>query len=180
MAAIVEVKDIPRENIFMVGIIGETTTRDLFIIQRPRKPFVINRTEALNLIGHLVTKADFTVDDIENSVREWKEQYNLFEIKGDDARVMLHPALNTRVFGPTQTPFERNALLAAAEMGLYLFSIEEAKVLCASLVRVMSLKPKEIDSGVIAIFDHARNPSGFGETEDDLRKPAPQIIRPAN
>jgi hypothetical protein len=170
MATVIETKDVPRENLFMVGIVAEKTERDLFVIAAPRKPFVINRQEACNLIGHLVSKADFTVDDIEQSITMWKPEYNLFEIEGDDLRVMVHPAVNARVFHSSQTDFERRALVIAAKQGLYLFGMEEGKLLCAALVHVMGLQPRELEAGVIAIFDHARNPSGEGQSEEDVRR----------
>lgn len=171
MAAIVETRDIPRENLFMVGITSGVKTRETFVIARPRKPmFIINRAEALSLIGHLITKADFTVADIEQAIKKWEPRLNIFEVEGDDKRAIINPPVNARLFYPTQSPAERKALVKSAEMGLYLFNVEEAKILCASLVRVMELKPRELDAGVVAIFEHARDPSGFGESEEDLLK----------
>lgn len=171
MSAIVETKDIPRENLFMVGISADVTTRDLFVIARPRRPFVISRAEALNIIGHMISKADFTVADIENTIKIWQPKLNIFSIDGDDRRVMINPATKARVFSPTQGTFARDALLTAAELGLYLFGMEEGKLLCAALVHVMGLRPREVDAGVVAVFDHARNPDGTGESEEDLRRP---------
>ena len=180
MSAIIETRDIPRENLFRIGIVQEVTTRDLFVIATPRKPFIVNRAEALNIIGHIVTKADFTVDDIENTIKMWKPEYNIFEVRGDDVRAWIETPTKARVFTPTQSDFVREALYTAAAMGLFLFGAEEGKILCASLVRVMDLKPREVDAGVVAIFDHSRNPSGEGETEADLRKATPPVIKPVS
>jgi hypothetical protein len=168
--SIVREADVPRENLFMVGLIANKTTRDLFSIARPRKPFVVNRQEALNLIGYLITHADFTVADIEQTIRDWSPSINIFNVQGDEKRVHIDFPTNVRIYPKTMSDFERDALLTAATIGLFLFTMEEGKNLAAALTHTMSLKPKELDGAVVAIFEHARDVSGVGQSLSDMLK----------
>lgn len=165
-------KDVPRENLFLVGIVINETTRDLFHIGMPRRPFVINRAEALNLIGYLITQADFTVKDIEETIKlvEKEPALNIFQIRASESQAMIETPTQARVYPAHYGRVQRDGLLFAAEVGAFLFTMEEGKILCASLVVLMGIKPKELDAAVTAVFEKSRGVSGEGESAEDIEK----------
>jgi hypothetical protein len=154
---ICEAKDIPRENLFLVGIVKKRTTRDFFHIGNPRDPFILSRAEALNIIGYMITHADWTVRDVESEINSFFPEKGPFRVTSDEIRGIIecfpHPAL------PKQ---ERTRL------AYYLLTMEEAKILAAALIHAFKFKPKELDAAVVAIFEHARNADGTGQSEDDM------------
>ena len=154
--------DIPVENLFMIGVLAIDTTRDAIHIKAPRKPFVVTRAEALNLIAYTLTQADFRVADIEHAYRYWNVQTgDWFSVVADERRALLHfPNL---VRGPVHM---RDVLMVARKAGEWLLSLDECLTLCATLIHKMDLKPREIDAAIQADYEAPRGQ----ETEEDMKK----------
>ena len=155
----VQKRDIPTENVFMVGIIAAVTTRDAFHINQPRDPFVISRPEALNLIGYFITQADLCTQDIEQAVRQRDSFGNLYGIVGDERRVCIRlPKLHG------VTDFSGKETSCACERPsrhkvwrpLVLITMNEALNLIACLICEMKLRPSEIDAAIMAIWEAPR------------------------
>jgi len=156
-------RDVPKENLFMVGVVQRHTSRDFLVIRRPRAPFVISRAEALNIIGYMITHADFRVADVENAINDFTPEQVFFKIDCDEMRVLLDP-LTCNPLAPPEDRFR---------WSMCLFTLEEAKIICAALVHGMKLHPSELDAGVVAIFEHARNLDGTGQALEDILKISP-------
>lgn len=162
-------RDIPTENIFMIGIIAQVTTRDAFHINRPRVPFVISRPEALNLIGYFITQADFHTGDIEQAVRGREAFGNLYDIKGDERRA--HIEMPKAHIVTTWKGEERPCNCPTPGKHphwrpLALITMNEALNLIANLIHTMNLRPAEIDAAIMAIWEAPRGQ----ETEREMRK----------
>jgi hypothetical protein len=154
------VDDIPRENLFLVGIVQRRTTRDFLVIRRPRRPFAISRAEALNLFGYMLTHADWTVPEMEQAIAAYAPEQCFCKIDGDDRRVLIDFTLS-----PPHASVEDRARWAYR-----LLTMDEAKILCAALVHTMRWAPEELDAAVVAIFEHARNADGTGQSLADMLK----------
>jgi len=129
--------DIPKENIFAIGM----HPSKIFHCANPRRPFVFNRAEALNLIGYIVALAELNPPDIDNAVRE--PPPDPFRTRCANDRFM--------VLGPRGP--------------LFLFSVDEALGLISSLIRLGGLAPSEIDAAVVAIEEQAA-----GQSIEDVTK----------
>ena len=134
------IKDIPKENIFGIGVIQQSTQNDGYHFANARRPFVINRSEALNVIGYLIAHGDLQPDEIDNSVKN--PEPDPFKVAGDNARVMIR-----------------------APKTLFIITPDEGLILIGALIRVMGMAPSEIDAAVAAITEQA-----LGQTRADVAK----------
>ncbi len=169
-------RDIPVENIFMVGIIAAVTTRDAFHINRPRVPFVVSRPEALNLIGYFITQADLHTGDIEQAIRDRESFGNLYQIAGDERRchIELPKAHIVTDWTGKETP------CACSKPGkhkhwrpLALLTMNEALNLIANLIHTMALRPSEIDAAIMAIWEAPRGQ----ETVEEMYKAEGETVK---
>lgn len=142
MSTPVAAKDIPKENLFKIGVIQLKTKNDGYHIAHPRRPFVISRVEALNVIGYIVCLGGLSPKEVDDAVNEADES-SAFRLRGDEARVMIETP---------QAPF-------------FLITVAEGFKLIGELARVMRLQPGEIDAAVMAVEDGSK-----GMTREDVAK----------
>lgn len=162
----IQKRDIPTENLFMVGIIAEVTTRDAFHLNRPRVPFIVSRPEALNLIGYFITQADLHTGDIEQAIRQRESFGNLYSIVGDERRAHIEMGKAHII-----TSWDGAEWPCACETPgrhehwrpLALITMNEALNLIANLVHTMGLRPSEIDAAIMAIWEAPRGQEGIEE-----------------
>lgn len=159
MATILDASGIPQENLFLVGVVEGRTSRDWIVIRRPRRPFVVSRAEALNIIGYVITHADFTVQEVEDVISTFVPEQCPFTLSASDKQAYID-----LVPHPAAPPTDR------FRWSMYLLTLEEAKFLLAALVHAMTLHPREIDAAVMAVFYHARNLDGTGQALEDMLK----------
>lgn len=134
------IKDVPKENLFGIGVVQHTTLRDGYHFANPRRPFVINRGEALNVIGYLITHGDLQPDEIDHAVNH--PEPDPFKVAGDNARVMIR-----------------------APKTLFIITPDEGLILIGALILVMGIAPSEIDAAATAIGEQA-----LGQTREDVAK----------
>lgn len=142
------IKDVPKENLFGIGVIQQTTENDgyhfanCYHFANPRRPFVINRGEALNVIGYLITHGDLQPKMIDDAVTQDMFTIDPFRTQGDNLRVLIQ--------GP---------------ISIFIITPNEGLQLIAALIRVMGLAPSELDAAAAAIGEYA-----LGQTNADVAK----------
>jgi len=140
----VKIKDIPKENIFGIGIVQQTIIESIpqgsFHFANPRKPFIVNRAEALNIIGYLICHGEITPSTIDLYAQE--NLTDLRYVNGDESRAIIT--------GPQR---------------LFVITRGEALELIGRLIQAMHLHPSEIDASVISINEQAN-----GQTMRDIGK----------
>ncbi len=143
-------QDIPKENLFAIGrsvrppgaasIRKGVTANVWFHFANPRRPFVFDRREALNIIGYIIALDQMQPRDIEEAAKTIRP--NVFLVRTDGTRFMI------------VEPFV-----------VFLVTKDEILSLIGYLIRLGRIQPSEIDACVVAVEEQAQ-----GQTIHDVSR----------